>query len=104
MLKIKEDILILFIVVLLLPSAIQLFHSFESHIHNICSAVDEDHFHEQEQDCSQCHFQLEIFHYENFREFTSIFVKPNLLPIEIHGSIFILDDNKKSPRAPPFKL
>ncbi|WP_440881232.1 hypothetical protein [Tenacibaculum sp. C7A-26P2] len=104
MLKIKEHILILFIVVLLLPSVIQLFHSFESHIHNICSAVDEHHFHEQEQSCSQWHFQLEIFHYENLRKFTSIFVKPDLLPIENPSSIFTLDNNKKSSRAPPFTL
>lgn len=40
----------------LLPIGIEFTHSFEKHEHIICNSIDNQHIHNQEIDCSFCHF------------------------------------------------
>ncbi|CAM1368890.1 hypothetical protein TPENAI_60528 [Tenacibaculum litopenaei] len=59
-------ITLLQLLLLLTPSAIQLAHTFEEdHDHVVvCSAVDEQHFHENNVECSILLFHLETFDYQ----------------------------------------
>ncbi|WP_136073164.1 hypothetical protein [Candidatus Ulvibacter alkanivorans] len=54
---------ILLSIALLLPVAVQLAHTFDSHEHKPCKEVSV-HFHEKQLDCSICSFHLSSFTYE----------------------------------------
>lgn len=47
-------------VALMLPIGYQFAHAFEDHEHVVCTAVDVQHIHEQEVDCSFCHVKLRL--------------------------------------------
>ena len=100
-LKLKEHITLFCLVVLLIPSVLQTIHAFEDHSHNFCSSLDEHHFHEQEIDCSLWHFHSEIFSYNHVNDFDIAFEQSHQLIIEQAKNVTVLDNAKKSPRAPP---
>ena len=49
--------------VLLLPTAVQFFHSFEKHKHLACEEVS-THIHDQNIDCSLCDFHFSTFNFK----------------------------------------
>ncbi|MUH35803.1 hypothetical protein D9O36_08130 [Zobellia amurskyensis] len=87
---------------LLFPSAVQVFHFFEGHEHEVCNDSSE-HYHEAPTDCSVYHIQLTSFSYD-----FSIF--PDIIPFEYaqHNeqlfSSVVIDSYSKTNfqlRAPP---
>lgn len=99
---IKKHIAFLSLFVLLAPSIIQSIHALQDHTHIVCSAVNEQHFHEQEVNCSILHFHFEIFTFNHTIAFSAI---PNhFYKSESNHSKQICDSisiEQKSSRAPP---
>jgi len=87
--------------VLLLPSGMQLVHSFESHEHSSCSEL-KAHIHKKELDCSLCDFQHSTYSFstENLNEFLS--ATPNFsLELSNTPSEYIITPECISLRGPP---
>ncbi|KAF9657620.1 MULTISPECIES: hypothetical protein [Tenacibaculum] len=102
MLTFKKHIVSLSIIVLLIPSVIQLVHAFEKHEHTICISKNDKHFHKGEIDCSTLHYQFQVFSEEILPIFDVIprtFFKLTSFLGEITSSFYII---KKLSRAPPF--
>lgn len=91
-----------FTAVVLFPFFVQAAHAFETHEHTICTAKFEKHYHEDEIDCSICHFQIkhETFDFsadyslENFKENKS----KNFKVLQVD---YVYYSTHKSTRAPP---
>ncbi len=105
MFRLKRHIALVSILVLLLPSVILLVHSFENHKHPVCSSTSEQHFHEQELNCSLLNFNFQVFSLDFNSSYDLIPVtyfktRQNLQPqfIPVHHVVKIL------PRGPPFNL
>lgn len=86
-----------------MPSVIQVIHAFENHSHEVCVSVDEQHFHEQELDCSLADYQFEVFSYtvnSNYKVIPQPFYKKsyNSLP----QIIAVVHLHKKASRGPPY--
>ena len=102
MLGLKKHIALLSILILFIPLGIQIEHLFEDHSHELCTSVVDHHFHEQEVDCSQYHFQFETFTYNATTSY-------EVIPQHIYKTSYSEDTlskeevftNKKSSRAPP---
>lgn len=104
MLRLKKYIAFFSLLVLLIPTILQLEHLFEEHEHAIvCTATNEQHFHEiSDLDCSQLHYQFEVFS----SNITSSF---NVIPQHFYSVNFNQQPQKikvvytsfKSSRAPP---
>ncbi len=98
----KKHIAFLSLLVLLIPSVIQIAHAFENHEHSVCTSINDHHFHEQELDCSLLHYQLQVFSYT---------VASNYAVIPVHfykkeyneqpQVISVVYSDKKSTRGPP---
>lgn len=103
MFSIKRHIALLSLFVLLLPSAIQLAHTFENHEHTVCTSTDNQHFHEQELDCSQLHFNFEVFSFtatSNYAVIPQHFYKKEYN--EQPQLVSVVYSEKKSSRGPPY--
>lgn len=63
MLPLKKHIALILVLLLITPTIITTSHSFlEDHEHTICTSKTDMHIHELENDCSDLHLQLEVFH------------------------------------------
>ncbi|WP_299162437.1 hypothetical protein [uncultured Tenacibaculum sp.] len=103
MFRLKKHIALLSLLVLLLPSVIQIAHSFENHEHTICSSIDDHHFHEQELDCSLFHYQLQVFSYSTASNYAVIpqhFYKKEYTFLPQVVSVVYSD--KRTSRGPPY--
>jgi len=88
---------------LLLPSAIQLVHTFENHEHNVCTAVDVNHIHEQEIDCDLLHRLLQtptINFTNNYAVIPQHFYAKT--PLVSSQQITFTFASEKTSRGPPF--
>lgn len=100
--RLKKHIALLSFFVLLIPTIVQLAHTFEDHEHVVCTSKYDQHFHEDDADCSELHYQLKVFSHEisdtyevvsldNFK--SSFNLQPQFIPV-YHVV-------KTLPRAPP---
>lgn len=101
----KKHIAIFSLLALLIPTAIQLQHLFEEHEHAaVCTATNEQHLHEiSDLDCSQLHYQLQVFSAEiptNFDVIPQHFYSKDFN--EQPQKVKIVYTSHKSSRAPPF--
>ncbi|WP_418652856.1 hypothetical protein [Tenacibaculum soleae] len=89
--------------VLLLPSVIQIAHTFGNHNHTVCRSVNEHHFHEQDLDCSLLHYKLQIFTYtaiSNYAVIPKHFYK--ITYNEQPQVTSVVYSDKKHTRGPPY--
>jgi hypothetical protein len=88
---------------LFIPATVQLIHVIEGHEHQVCVSSDEQHFHENEFDCSQFHrpFQTLTIDFPNHSV-----VIPQQYYVETPNSYIqekgIQLVSKKNPRGPPY--
>jgi hypothetical protein len=98
----KKHIVLSFLLLLFVPTAIESIHAFEIHEHSGCTSKTEKHIHEQTIDCSAFHLQLSPLTY------AFVYTKTVILK-EFYTSKFINDKptftivykSKKSVRGPP---
>lgn len=103
--QLKKHIALLSIFVLLIPSAIQMAHAFEDHEHIVCTSKYDQHFHEDDADCSELHYQLKVFSHEISNAYKTVSLdnyksRFNLQPqfIPVYHVV------KSLPRAPPVEF
>lgn len=99
----KKHIALFSLLVLLIPSVIQLAHTLENHEHTVCTSTNEHHFHEQELDCSLLHYQHQVFSYttaSNYEVIPQHFYKTAYN--EQPQVITVVYSDKKSTRGPPY--
>jgi hypothetical protein len=89
----------------LLPFAVQFFHSFENHKHSACNAQNTVHFDVHEIDCSVFHFKINTnaIDFPNSFELTENLTNNNLI-YSFNECLYAVNIPYKSSRAPPFLL
>lgn len=99
----KKHIALISLLVLSIPSLIQIVHLFEDHEHFVCTSDTEQHYHENiDLDCCQFHYQLEFYS-------TEIATNFDVIPVHFYKDIyneqpqitFVVHYSKKTPRGPP---
>jgi hypothetical protein len=93
---------LILILVLAIPTTIQITHLFENHEHVICTSNDV-HLHEADVDCSICDytytpFNFKINYYPEFQKFSEIKIKSCTFISRYKNK---KNSNPKSLRAPP---
>ncbi|WP_299104644.1 hypothetical protein [uncultured Tenacibaculum sp.] len=103
--SLKKYIALLSIFVLLIPSVIQIAHAFEEHEHIVCTSKYDQHFHQDDADCAEMHYQLKVFNHTFSTDY-------DLVSLDNFKSRFNLKPQfnsvshvvKRLPRAPPCNL
>lgn len=80
--SLKKHIAFLLLLIVLVPTSIQLIHELENHEHAVCSSINEHHFHQNDINCDEFHKQLTPYTYSfldapyhlKARSFTSTFI------------------------------
>lgn len=103
--NLKKHIALLSIFVLLIPSVVQIVHAFEEHEHTICTSKYDQHFHEDDVDCLEMHYQLKVFNHDFNSDYDLVSLdnfksRFNLQPQFISVSHVV----KILPRGPPCNL
>ena len=105
MFKFRTYIATIFLFALLLPTAIQVIHSFEEHEHVACTSNINKHIHELDNDCGELHLHIKVFYYELYSPSTllnnKVFAKNTLhKPQQLKTHYF----SNKSSRGPPIVI
>ncbi|MDY0779415.1 hypothetical protein [Tenacibaculum sp. IB213877] len=84
--------------------AIQVVHAFENHHHTVCTSKNDAHFHDNSDlDCSQLHYQHQIFHTEITSDYEVVpqhyYVEKFIQQPQQTKVVYL---SKKSSRAPPY--
>ncbi len=94
---------ILLLIITVAPITVQAAHAFEKHDHKVCQAVDVQHIHQQDIDCTFFHFQIQQDSVDFYASYECInFQYPSenfntYLSSKYH--IYLIS---KSSRAPPY--
>ncbi len=93
---------ILFALVVLFPSTVQVIHALENHEHVTCTAKDVKHIHQQNDDCSIFHTVVDnnVLLVDNFSDtiIVNIYFEPFSTTTQLNSLGFF---KLKSSRAPP---
>ncbi|WP_158837955.1 hypothetical protein [Polaribacter sp. L3A8] len=99
----KKLLSVFFLLLLMLPTSIEIIHNLENHEHTVCTSVTEHHIHEQHFSCAEFHKHLTVFS----MDFTS---NLDVIPTHFYTSIFIDKPQRikevcqsiKTSRGPPY--
>jgi hypothetical protein len=87
---------------LFIPATVQLIHVIEGHEHQVCVSLEEQHFHENEFDCSLFHRQYQTLSLDfPLNDFTITNDKYYTLFYDIFQFEHVIFHSKKNPRGPP---
>ena len=101
--NLHNAVAILFTLIVILPFAIQTVRVLQDHEHNVCTAKEVKHFHDQDADCSFYHLTIEqnsIDLVVNYDFEINTFI--NLNPTFYHFKNYLNQNQLKSSRAPPY--
>lgn len=90
------------ILLLVLPSSIELVHAFEKHEQIICSLQEENHLHQIDYNCELCHLQIKTFATIPNELFSFIEEKINFKNTKNYQYLFNHTELSFPLRGPPF--
>lgn len=91
------------VLIVLIPITVQAVHALDNHKHQICTAIDVKHIHQQDIDCSIFHQQIDNNSFDLSTNFEAY--DPQLIACEFDAykePNYTSDSNTKSSRGPPY--